>query len=135
MTMISVIVGSVRKHRFAEKPAQWIVEQLRKRDVETRCLDLADFPMPFFDEAMAPAGPVAPQQLHENLIELQVAPIRFSVHIPMSVMRPHFQGGDVAPGLRELEGSAKAMIEDLLWWTEARKSARAKESKGIRSTM
>jgi hypothetical protein len=36
----------------------------------------------------------------------------------------HFQGGDVDKGLAGLAASAKAMIDDLLWWTETLKSAR-----------
>lgn len=48
---ISVIIGSTRQGRFSEKPAQWILQQLRKREgIEARLLDLRDFPMPFFDQ-------------------------------------------------------------------------------------
>jgi NAD(P)H-dependent FMN reductase len=60
MTVISVIVGSTRQGRFSEKPAQWIFQQLKKRgDVDARLLDLRDFPMPFFDQAMPPRCPDA----------------------------------------------------------------------------
>ena len=53
---ISVIVGSTRQGRFSEKPAQWILQQLHKREgIEARLLDLRDFPMPFFDQPMPPA--------------------------------------------------------------------------------
>jgi len=49
---ISVIIGSTRQGRFSEKPAQWILEQLHKREgIEGRLLDLRDFPMPFFDQS------------------------------------------------------------------------------------
>ena len=64
------------------------------------------------------------QQLRETAIELQMAPIRSSVHIPVATLWAHFQGGDVDKGLAELEKSAGAMIEDLLWWTRALKAAR-----------
>ena len=58
MTIISVIVGSTRQGRFSEKPAQWILQHLKKRDgIEARLLDLRDFPMPFFDQALTPAMP------------------------------------------------------------------------------
>src|SRR5258706_25222 len=58
MTTISVIVGSTRQGRFSEKPAQWILQQLQKRaGIEARFLDLRDFPMPFFDQAVSPATP------------------------------------------------------------------------------
>ena len=69
-------------------------------------------------------GARAVQQLRENAIELQLAPIRTSVHIPVATLRAHYQGGDVAAGLTELDGRAKAMIDDLLWWTAALKTAR-----------
>jgi len=70
-------------------------------------------------------GARAVQQLRETLIELQVAPIRFSVHIPVATLWTHFKGGDVDAGLAELAAPAGAMIDDLLWWTAALKSARA----------
>ena len=58
MTIISVIVGSTRQGRFSEKPAQWILQHLQKRDgIDARLLDLRDFPMPFFDQAVSPATP------------------------------------------------------------------------------
>jgi NAD(P)H-dependent FMN reductase len=189
MTVISVIVGSTRQSRFSEKPAQWIFQHLKKRDVDARLLDLRDFPMPFFDHAVPPAMPgraayenevvkkwtaaidtsdgfifVAPEynygppavlknaidwvypewnrkaaafvsfgsvggarsveQLRETAIEVQLAPIRSSVHIPVATLWAHFQGGDVDKGLAELETPAKVMIDDLLWWTTALKTAR-----------
>jgi NAD(P)H-dependent FMN reductase len=190
MTLISVIVGSTRQGRFSEKPAQWIFQHLKKRaDIEARLLDLRDFPMPFFDQAVPPAAPGRPpyenevvnkwtaaigasdgfifvtpeynygpaavlknaidwvypewnrkaaafvsyggamgarsvQQLREVAIEVQLAPIRSSVHIPVATLMAHFHGGDVDKGLADLEMPAKVMIDDLLWWTTALKTAR-----------
>src|SRR6266849_2736457 len=186
MTVISVIVGSTRQGRFSEKPARWILEHVRQRDVDGRLLDLRDYPMPFFDEAVTPATPgrapyanevvrrwtaqiaaadgfvfVTPeynygppavlknaldwvypewnrkavafvsygsvsgarsvQQLREVAIEVQLGPIRSSVHIPVATLMAHFHGGDVDKGLAELETPAKVMIDDLLWWTTALK--------------
>jgi NAD(P)H-dependent FMN reductase len=74
------------------------------------------------------AGARSVQQLREAAIELQLAPIRSSVHIPAAVLWAHFQGGDVNAGLAELGAQAKAMIDDLLWWTAALKTARATAS-------
>jgi NAD(P)H-dependent FMN reductase len=194
MTVISVVIGSTRQGRFSEKPAQWILQRLEKRDgVDARLLDLRDFPMPFLDEPVPPAMPGRPpyendvvkkwtaaiaqsdgfvfvtpeynygpsavlknaidwvypewnrkaaafvsyggaagvrsvQQLRETAIELQLAPIRSSVHIPAATLWTHFQGGDVNAGLAELEGPAGIMIQDLLWWTAALKTARVSES-------
>ena len=65
------------------------------------------------------------QQLRQTVIELQLAPIRSSVHIPVATLMAHYRGGDVDAGLAELEAPAEAMIDDLLWWTTALKTARA----------
>ena len=65
------------------------------------------------------------QQLRLTLIELQVAPIRTSVHIPIPTLMAHFQGGDVDAGLAELDERAGVLIDELLWWTTALKTARA----------
>jgi hypothetical protein len=68
------------------------------------------------------------QQLRETAIELQLAPIRSSVHIPVATLWAHYQGGDVDAGLAELATPAKALIDDLLWWSAALKTARANAS-------
>src|SRR5882757_112301 len=194
MTVISVIIGSTREGRFSEKPANWILQRLKKRaGVEAPLLDLRHFPMPFFDQVATPASPGRPpyenstvqrwttaiagsdgfvfvtpeynygtsavlknaidwvypewnrkaagfvsygsvagaravQQLRETAIELQLAPIRSSVHIPVATLWAHFQGRDVDKGLAELDNQANVMIDDLTWWTAALKTARAKVS-------
>src|SRR5437870_11930889 len=172
---ISVIIGSTRQGRFSEKPAQWILQELRKRDgIETRLLDLRDFPMPFFDQPMPPAMPGRPpyehevvkkwtaqiaasdgfvfvtpeynygpaavlknaidwvypewnrkaiafvsygsamgarsvQQLRETAIELQMAPVRSSVHIPVATLWAQFQGGAVERVLAGVEKQGTVM--------------------------
>jgi len=66
------------------------------------------------------------QQLREIAIELQLAPIRSAIYIPVATLMAHFQGGDVDKGLAELEPRAKVMLDDLLWWTDALKAARSR---------
>jgi hypothetical protein len=66
------------------------------------------------------------QQLRETAIEVQLAPIRSSVHIPVATLWAHYTGGDVDAGLAELETPAGTLIDDLLWWTAALKTARAR---------
>ena len=52
---IKVIVGSTRANRFSEKPAQWIFDLAKQRaDLDVELLDLRDYPLPFFEEAMPP---------------------------------------------------------------------------------
>lgn len=49
---LALIIGSTRPERFADKPADWLVEQAAKRDDFTLDrLDLRDFDLPFFAEA------------------------------------------------------------------------------------
>jgi NAD(P)H-dependent FMN reductase len=69
------------------------------------------------------------QQLRETAIELQIAPVRSTVHIPVPTLWAHFQGGDVAKGLAGLATQAERMIDDLLWWTAALRAARKGEEK------
>jgi NAD(P)H-dependent FMN reductase len=48
---IKVILGSTRPNRFGDKPAQWILEEVKKLEgVSAELLDLRDYPMPFFNE-------------------------------------------------------------------------------------
>jgi NAD(P)H-dependent FMN reductase len=72
------------------------------------------------------SGSRAIQQLRESAVELQMAPIRFSVQLPVAALWKHFRGEDVGPGLAEADTAAATMITDLLWWTEALRTARAK---------
>lgn len=66
MTRISVIVGTTRPGRFSIKVANWILEQIEKQDgVDAKLLDLADFPMPFFEEAIPPSMPGRPPYENE----------------------------------------------------------------------
>ncbi|MFC4307897.1 NADPH-dependent FMN reductase [Steroidobacter flavus] len=61
MTVISVIVGSVRQGRFSEKSARWILDHLKRREgIDVRLLDLAEYPMPFFDAPLPPGMPGRP---------------------------------------------------------------------------
>jgi NAD(P)H-dependent FMN reductase len=47
-------------------------------------------------------GARAVQQFRDTAIEIQIAPIRSCVHIPVATLWAHFQGGDVEKGLAEL---------------------------------
>lgn len=48
---IAVIIGSTRKTRFADIPAQWMLKQAQARDdMDVEIVDLRDFALPFFDE-------------------------------------------------------------------------------------
>ena len=67
-------------------------------------------------------------QLRTTAIELQLAPVRSVVHVPTAALWTHFNGGDVEGALEELAGQAGVLIDDLLWWANALKSARGRSS-------
>ena len=49
---LALIIGSTRPQRFADKPADWLLEQAAEReDFTLDRLDLRDFDLPFFAEA------------------------------------------------------------------------------------
>ncbi|QBX35398.1 NAD(P)H-dependent oxidoreductase [Paracoccus liaowanqingii] len=49
---IAVIIGSTRKTRFADKPAQWFMDWVADHaDLDFELVDLRDQDLPFFDEA------------------------------------------------------------------------------------
>lgn len=187
---IKVITGSTREGRFSDKAAAWIAAEIAKQDgVTVEVLDLRDYEMPFFNEAVSPSFKTAPyaheavarftqkiaegdayvivtpeynrstsgvlknaldwvyqewnqkavgfvsygsvggaravEQLRLMAIELQMAPIRNAVHIPGEHYFPVAMGKAEAPALfATLEGPATGMIEQLLWWGRALKTAR-----------
>jgi NAD(P)H-dependent FMN reductase len=48
---IALIIGSTRKTRFADIPAQWMLKQTQAReDMTVELVDLRDFDLPLFDE-------------------------------------------------------------------------------------
>lgn len=53
---IAVIIGSTRKARFADKPAQWLMEKVKDHaELDFELVDLRDYDLPFFDEAASNA--------------------------------------------------------------------------------
>jgi NAD(P)H-dependent FMN reductase len=56
MLEVGLIVGSTRQNRFADIPARWLVEGASARpDLQLTVLDLRDFRLPFFNEAIPPS--------------------------------------------------------------------------------
>lgn len=53
---IALIIGSTRKSRFADIPAQWMLKQAQARDdMSVELVDLRDFDLPLFDEVASNA--------------------------------------------------------------------------------
>lgn len=71
---IKIIIGSTRQGRFGDKPAQWIQDEISKMDgVESEVLDLRDYSMPFFNEAMGPA--MIPEPYTDKVVQKWTAKI------------------------------------------------------------
>ena len=187
---ILIIIGSTRKSRFSEKPAKWIYEETKKRkDLDVELVDLRDYPIPFFDEAITPSmikepysnenvkkltkkvlesdgfiiispeynhsypavlknmldyiykewnkkpigfvsygsveGARAVEQLRQVAIELQMAPIRQSIHIPTQLFIEILMGKNNDPNpFDNLKSQADSFLDQLIWWTKALKVAR-----------
>lgn len=72
-------------------------------------------------------GARAIEQLREVAIEMEMAPIRRAVHLPIDVFRATMaQTAPADPALfAPAEAAAKLMLDDLAWWTQALATARA----------
>ncbi len=51
---LAVVVGSTRQGRQTDKVAKWVVNSATKNDITAELVDLLDYEMPFFDEAISP---------------------------------------------------------------------------------
>lgn len=190
MTHVAVIIGSTRQGRFGDKPARWIADRLAERsDITVELLDLRDFPLPFFDEAISPSRrgdvpyshPVAAawadaidradafvivaaeynhgypgilknaidylyrewnrkpvafvgygnaggarsiEQLRAVAIELEMAPIKRAVAVPLEAIMKYFMEQSDDIDFSSGNDTADAMIDELLWWASALSTAR-----------
>lgn len=52
---IGIILSTTRETRFADRPAQWVLDIARARgDADYEIVDLRDYPIPFFDAVGSP---------------------------------------------------------------------------------
>jgi NAD(P)H-dependent FMN reductase len=74
-------------------------------------------------------GARAVEQLRTVAIELEMAPVRRSVHILPNVMLPIMKGEqDATTSLASLGPQLELLVEDLLWWTDALAAARGRDT-------
>ncbi len=186
---IKIILASVREGRFGDKPAEWITTIAKeKEELSVELLDLRDYSLPIFQEAVSPAqikgkyrtpeinrwaekiaeadafivvtpeynhgypsslknnidyiykewnnkpvcfvgygstgGARVIQQLRQVSTELQMAPIRNSVHIMSPWFLTKTDGSLKARVLDVYVKSAESMLVQLIWWANALKKAR-----------
>jgi NAD(P)H-dependent FMN reductase len=189
---IKVILASIRNGRFGDKPAEWITELAKKVEgFSVELLDLKDYELPMFAEAVSPAyvkgdyekpevnkwaekiaeadgfiivipeynhgyppslknnidylakewvnkpvsfvgygsvgGSRAVEQFRGVAIEMQMAPIRNSVHIMNPWLLTEKDGTLKAGVLDAYIWPAENMLTQLSWWGSALKEARNKK--------
>jgi NAD(P)H-dependent FMN reductase len=71
------------------------------------------------------------EQLRLNAVELQMAPTRNAVHIAGADFMGVWQQGKALSDLPHLEQAAFIMLDELVWWTEALKTAREKTAQKL----
>lgn len=72
-------------------------------------------------------GARAVEQLRLNAVELQMAPIRMGVHIQWAIMTEVMEGKRKLADFDFLNQTGRDMLDQLVWWTKALKSARDAE--------
>ncbi|WP_394840326.1 NAD(P)H-dependent oxidoreductase [Pendulispora rubella] len=64
---IGVVLGSTRVGRFADRPAEWLMGLAKKRQgLAVECIDLRDYPLPFFDEPKSPLREPAKNEIAQR---------------------------------------------------------------------
>lgn len=184
---IGIVLGSTRTGRFADRPAQWILERAQKHEgVVFELVDLRDYALPFFDEPTSPfrepsknplvlrwarkvaeldafvfvngeynhsipaslknaidwlyaewnskpaafvsygnaGGARAVEQLRLVLVELQVAPLRWAVHIGRPEFMDILVNGKTFAEYPHLEHMAGMMLDDVIWWARTLRAGR-----------
>src|ERR1700722_8891334 len=52
---VGIVIGSVREGRVTNRLAKWVANEVDKNDgLESKIIDLKDYPMPLFDEPVSP---------------------------------------------------------------------------------
>lgn len=65
MTRIAVILTSTRTERFADRPAAWVTDRLRREGVDVDVIDMRDHDLPSFD---APAPLYTPRHYTTEVV-------------------------------------------------------------------
>ncbi len=184
---IGIILSTTRQGRFADRPAEWILNLAAARgDAAYEIVDLRDYPLPMFGEPMSPrftppqdavaqrwaariadldgfifvtaeynhavtgvlknamdylygetqrkpaafvgyggvGGARAVEQMRLIVAEQGMVSVRSAVHIGMEPFLGLLQQGKQFEDYAYLGDAAKAMLEELGWWTALLKAGR-----------
>jgi len=143
---IAIVISTTRAARFGHKPAQWVHGIAAARDdIETEIIVTAeynhgipaalknalDYAYPEWVKKAAGfvgygsvGGARAVEQLRLVAAELQMATIRTGVYIQGADFMAVWKDGKDLKGITYLEAGVKDMLDQLVWWTRALKTAR-----------
>jgi NAD(P)H-dependent FMN reductase len=184
---IGIVLGSTRSGRFADRPAEWLMQIAARHDnAAFELVDLRDYRLPFFDEPKSPfrepskhevavrwarkvasldafvfvngeynhgipdslknaldylyaewnrkpaafvsygnaGGARGVEQLRLNLVELQMAPLRFAVHIGRPEFMELLLNNKTFSDFPYLDQAANVMLDDLMWWARTLRAGR-----------
>ena len=143
---IAIVISTTRAARFGHKPAQWVHGIAAARDdIETEIIVTAeynhglpavlknalDYAYPEWVKKAAGfvgygsvGGARAVEQLRLVAAELQMATIRTGVYIQGADFMAVWKEGKELKDIAYLQTGVKEMLDQLVWWTRALKTAR-----------
>ena len=129
-------VGQRWQKKVAEFDGYVFVTAEYNRSIPAALKNALDFSYPEWNKKAAAVvgygsvgGARAVEHLRTIAVELQMAPTRAGVHIQGADFFAAWQQGKDLRELTHLEPSVKGMLDELVWWTKALKTAR--EADGV----
>jgi NAD(P)H-dependent FMN reductase len=128
-------VGQRWQKKIAEFDGYISVTPEYNRSIPAALKNALDFSYPEWNKKAAAVvgygsvgGARAVEHLRTIAIELQMAPTRAGVHIQGADFFAAWQQGKDLREFAHLEPGVKAMLDELVWWTKALKTARAADT-------
>jgi NAD(P)H-dependent FMN reductase len=128
-------VGQRWQKKIAEFDGYIFVTPEYNRSIPAALKNAIDFSYPEWNKKAAAVvgygsvgGARAVEHLRTIAIELQMAPTRAGVHIQGADFFAAWQQGKDLREFAHLEPGVKAMLDELVWWTKALKTARAADT-------
>lgn len=129
-------IGQRWQKKVAEFDGYIFVTPEYNRSIPAALKNALDFSYPEWNKKAAAVvgygsvgGARAVEHLRTIAIELQMAPTRAGVHIQGADFFAAWQQGKDLRELTHLEPNVKGMLDELVWWTKALKTAREADGK------
>ena len=133
-------VGQRWQKKVAEFDGYIFVTPEYNRSIPAALKNALDFSYPEWNKKAAAVvgygsvgGARAVEHLRTIAIELQMAPTRAGVHIQGADFFAAWQQGKDLRELTHLEPNVKGMLDELVWWTQALKTAREADANAAKA--